>query len=205
MDVGELETKKFYNVNSLKFTDKEHIIKSKDKVNPCKISRAKREFGYMGFMCPNCYNYKIVQYQYLVSTIICDDEMHATDLLPSVRYEDGCPYCGDWRTLIEIDPNIVEAISILNKKKIHTRFCCEGHNNGALAYISFDKLVQMIPGFVESLMYDLPITWYLDINALLRNRIIIRSNYCNHDEAMLDILNWARNLKPKPILDMIYT
>ena len=92
----------------------------------------------------------------------------------------------------------------MNKKRIYTKFSCEGHENRSNPYIYFDNNVKRIPGFVESLMYDLPITWYLDTEDLKRGNIIIRSDNCNHDEAMLDILNWARNLKPKPILDMIY-
>ena len=75
MNVGELETEKFYIVNDLKFSDREHAIKNNndDKANNCKISRAKRELGYMGLMCPNCYNYKVIQYQYSTSIIVCND------------------------------------------------------------------------------------------------------------------------------------
>ena len=208
MNAGELETIKLYNTKALKYTDKTQIIKSKDKNNPCKLSRVKREFSHMGFMCGNCYNYNIIKWQFKISTLICDNslinETYASDLLPSIKYEDGCPDCGKYSALIEIDPNIVETISILNKKKYYTKFCCEGHENKSNPYIYFDNNVKYIPGFIESLMYDLPITWYLDTEDLKRGNIIIRSDYCNHDEAMLDILNWARNLKPKPILDMIY-
>lgn len=208
MNAGELETIKLYNTKALKYTDKTQIIKSKDKNNPCKLSRVKREFSNMGFMCGNCYNYKIIKWQFKISTLICDNslinETYASDLLPSIKYEDGCPECGYTGRLIDIDPNLVEIISKLNKKRIYTKFSCEGHENRYNPYIYFDNSVKLIPGFIESLMYDLPITWYLDTEDLKRGNIIIRSDNCNHDEAMLDILNWARNLKPKPILDMIY-
>lgn len=159
-----------------------------------KINEVEKYDSYLGLMCPYCYTYNIVKFHQTSSILIeCDDI--TLDYTYILRLWKLCSVCDKERQLIQVDPNIVEAISIFNKKGYITDFCCEGHGDGS-AYILFKN------HDIDKYLYDLPITWYDDLmdrktyfgSPKYTIRTCIRSDSCNYKEAMLDILEFASSL-----------
>ena len=150
-------------------------------------------YGKLGLMCPNCFN--VTKHQITISgrTVISAD--HNNDIAPwldrvYVAYE--CPACKSHNVnLIELDPNIADAISILNKKGYRTLYCCEGHGNESIdAYIYFES-----KPLLDKFTHTIPITWYVDYDWIIKyNKFIIRSDAASYAEAMLDIYEWAKEL-----------
>ena len=152
-------------------------------------------YGTLALMCPRCYH--IEKYNVIANGKIAISPINSTNVQvsPFIRishYNDGpCPECGnDNYDLIEIDPNIADTISILNRKGFHTAFCCEGHGDyGTMGYIYFVRKYIM-----EKYIGTLPPTWYVDLDDIRREHFIIRSESSNYVEAMLDIYEWAKSL-----------
>lgn len=95
----------------------------------------------VAYMHPETYDYMFANINRLVSlSVECDTTLpigysHSKVILQS---EDDTKEV----ELIEIDKDIVESISILNKKGYHTVFCCSGHiheNVSSRPYVIFDK------------------------------------------------------------------
>lgn len=158
-------------------------------------SMVMHSYGTLALMCPRCYH--IEKYNVTANGKISISQTNSTNtrVLPFIGisyYNDSaCPECGnDNHDLIEIDPNIADTISILNRKGFHTAFCCEGHgDNDTLAYIYFVRKYIM-----EKYIGTLPLTWYVDLDDIRRGHFIIRSESSNYVEAMLDIYEWAKSL-----------
>lgn len=156
------------------------------------------QYGTIGLMCPHCFHvfYATINLTCYVSVIT---ERGLIDVLQNTVYEtDICESCGKYAKLIELDPNIAETISLLNKKGYLTKFCCEGHNerrrdNG---YIYFKDRS------IEDYLHTLPISWYIDLEDIRKlwyefnpNRgYVIRCDSFNKAEALYDINQWAKTL-----------
>lgn len=117
----------------------------------------------------------------------------------SISYKSGereCPFCHVKYSIVELDPDIAVAISILNRKGYKTNFCCQGHSIGNNAYIAFENDSNIV-----NYLHLLPDTWYFDLEdvkwSMIENNIVIRSDYIdeyNHAEAMDDIARFAEML-----------
>lgn len=111
-------------------------------------------------------------------------------------------YCKCCKTkLIQIDPNIAEAIRILNKKGYKTSYCCESHTLFKKiddAYILFDNDVRWLSSLIRS---DLPFGWYIDTGFLKRDRFAIRAEYNDSKDYLFDLLKWAESL---PYMEFLY-
>ena len=79
--------------------------------------------GFIGLMCPRCFNYDIIKIRnQFVRYDTQSSLIYKTpvDTIVDVKYKLNCPICGRTDNFIEVDPNIIKTISILNKK---------GHDN----------------------------------------------------------------------------
>lgn len=169
-----------------------------DTVNLYMNGKTHTRYGTIGLMCPHCFHvvYATINLSCYVS--ITSKRGHI-DVLQNTVYEtDICESCGKYAKLIELDPNIAETISLLNKKGYLTKFCCEGHNeqrddNG---YVYFEDRS------IEDYLYTLPISWYIDLEDIRNlwyefnpNRgYVIRCDSFNKAEAIYDINQWAKTL-----------
>lgn len=196
MTVGDVENYKDYITSDLR--------RRKGRINSSHHQyKLRKNMAYIGFMCPDCYDYTIDKFKFGLSITEQNNDKFSLIKpkreIPPMGYVHGCPNCGGVDSLIAIDPNIIKVISILNKKGYKTKYCCEGHNCDSIpqAYIYFEKDFGSSPEeFKNAIIYDLPITWYFDLVSYKElNHLTIRSEYINHNEAMIDILNWALNLK----------
>ncbi len=103
-------------------------------------------------------------------------------------------YCGVYK--IEIDDDIVEAISTLNKKGYITDYCCSGHIDSPIIYIKFSQRINLdiIPYTIGRFWKYVPSTKVLsytcrgDINNL-KNELL---------EKQAELKKWVDSL---PILD----
>lgn len=195
MKVGDLENFTLYdyeNKRKLDFNKEDNVI------GTCTYDEV-TENGTLGLMCPRCnrVNFRKIRYYGCMYLEGIDDDkkdIH-TDSFVQHSIHITCENCKSYIEPIELDPNIAEAIGILNEKWYKTQFCCEGHGDEAGAYILFDpnsyrKVMEVID--------TLPITWYLDLYSIRTRRdhcLVIRSEGFNYKEAMLDILDWAKSLK----------
>lgn len=206
MRVGELEEYKIYN-NKLHERDRfyTHTNRTTKDISKYYSYRTRRS-GYIGLMCPHCYDFTIRKTKLnLLSEVesfddadIISDVVEYPELVvyPKVDYIlNQCEVCGERDVhLIEIDPNIVEAISILNKKGYKTRFCCEGHGDeNTLGYILFDNFD------ILDYIHTLPLTWNFDTYGWTHYKkwCKIDSFAFNYPESLIDILKWAKSLPRK--------
>ena len=210
MNVGDLETYErdhmHFNIRKFheKVTDKTVIknttkVTQKDLIENREVNYKSHEtiYGKIGLMCPHCYNYIIRNVNINCSISIENEEpTQKTDpelwVANDFRYMlRKCPICGEWDVdMIPVDVNIVECVSILNRKGFKTKFCCEGHGEKSTnAYIMFED------NSIIQFFNTLPITWYHDYDSLKNfGSICIRSESSDYVEGMLDIKEWAYSL-----------
>ena len=98
--------------------------------------------------------------------------------------------------LNQLDPNIAEAIRILNKKGYKTDFSCESHKKyggDSPAYICFELEGRWAYKYIIG--YDLPFGWYIDLKELKENRrLVIKADYNDSKDYLFDLLKWAESL-----------
>ncbi len=149
--------------------------------------------GVMGFICPSCLDGFLMKGKIVTKG-------NGYGILNMV-----CPECGQefkCSNIDILDPNITDAIAILNKRGYTTKFCCEGHgsknietNDGSDdSYIYFEekedeKVLKTNP---------LPDSWQIERNDMFSDRFIVRGKVdVNKEKKMNDIRNWALNLPVK--------
>ena len=205
MNVGELEKLK-KSLYQLLQSYREKIDSDKDfKGKHCSAVYTVKEFiyGYMGYMCPKCFDYTI-RYLYYNSTFSIENEEPSTEedveMYADINIDitkRRCKACdADYTHMIPVDPNIVDCISVLNKKGYLTKFCCEGHGSkNTTGYIVFKTPL------ILKYIHLLPLTWNFDRQVYLDwNMIRIESDAYNYVESILDLREWVNNL-PIIILD----
>lgn len=130
--------------------------------------------GTIAVMCPKCYN----NTKHMVSqdsSIIVLSNTYNDCVSPFTKIEykiNNCKKCSAEDVIgIESDPNIADAISILNKKGYYTKYCCEGHSDRDSPYIYFSDLN------ILDVIHRLPLTWNIDYDRLrYYNDLIIRAD-----------------------------
>ena len=131
----------------LKFKSKhnKNTIDRVDNDEPAifKTSETFKSKGYIGLMCKHCYRYWIkkisTKSEVSIENIKSRDQNDCSIYIEpniDIKYWLDCE-CGESSNLIEIDANIVEVISILNKIGYETKYCCEGHHGFIMPYIQF--------------------------------------------------------------------
>lgn len=150
-----------------------------------------KRHGFISIMCLKCFNIfnTFISTKYY-STMISDPEdelfLRLAEPAACLTY---CKYCNtDHPHFTELDYNISEVISKLNKKGYRTLFSCEGHKEDNEAYIYF------MSNNILKYTSMLPISWNVDLDNLKENKVIIRSSYENFDEAMNDIRDFVDSL-----------
>lgn len=135
------------------------------------------ETGERGCICPECKKITFISINDTFTLHQDDDE-----LLPP-EHDVKCRHCGKEFTVNSftvLDPNIAEAISLLNRASIETIFSCEGHDdigNKSIPYIMFKN------DFEELLEFELPDNWIVEKNFIYfsksnyEERITITYNY----------------------------
>lgn len=169
--------------------------------------------GSIGLMCPHCFKVYRRTLKYNSSSSIdiygeknaIKDNAHISVIHRTPSFNiDKCISCERKNvSLIEVDVNIVEAISIFNKKGFTTEFCCSGHDHGEIGYITFSSCD------VLDYIHLLSPTWYhQDLSSMLNDyrvckqegikingmRITIYSDIWNFPESLIDILEFAHAL-----------
>ena len=202
MYVGELENWKESEVKIQYKHKKKYNTKGCTKT----ITMEESRHGFLSLMCPHCFNIVTRQVDYDISSSVeaiqhVDGRSQTPDLhlFFSKNYKmTKCPKCkSKYVDMIELDPNISKAISLLNKKGYFTSYCCEGHGRYDTGYVVFTNKYQVLEH-----LNTLPITWCLDYNDIKqqKSKLIIRTEYCNKAEAMVDLLDWANGLPFNVIL-----
>lgn len=118
------------------------------------------------------------------------------------QYNGVCPNCGKASILIELDYNIGDIISTLNKKGYRTNFCCEGHGINDNGYISFRDVdanknileyAKLLPDefYIDIENYSLSADWYRQYGEKCENRYIIRWDYGNQAYMLKELQEWA--------------
>lgn len=86
--------------------------------------------GYIGFICEHCYGPVVVKTRKHLSLVYREEVPEDHYFWARTVYSMNCPECDMPNEFdYELDPNMTEPISRLNRKGFHTEFCCEGHNN----------------------------------------------------------------------------
>lgn len=165
--------------------------------------------GEIGLMCPKCFGISshtgtsaiggLISQNYkkeVIDTNKVDDdgdlilEPDTVEIIPDIKYMVyQCPHCGNSVTLIEVDPCIIQVVSILNKKGYLTNFSCEGHNETSNPYIYFSNKKQM-----EKYLHTIPTSWFLDLEDIKEGRFIIRTEFEQKNVAIYELLEWANGL-----------
>lgn len=149
-------------------------------------------FGTIAVMCPNCYHNTKHYVTTKANSLVHSDTVHVSTIV-DIRYTiSKCPICAKERIDgIEIDPNIADAISILNQKGYYTKACCDGHSKKDEPYIYFkDK-------DIFDALNTLPLSWYVDYKSLMHHdALVIRADGYNKENALIEILIWAMELEP---------
>ena len=168
------------------------IIRENDAKGGIKrIHTHKSVSGTIALMCPKCYNITYINGSYNT-----DFKYNDINLCCNISMSYFCKYDNQIVFGIELDPNIAEAIAMLNKKGYITKFCCEGHTkNGkptCTPYILFESgnLLDKI---------KLPETWELEYQFSPREtNTIIRSNLEKYSKKkiLIDLVDWVYGLKP---------
>lgn len=151
--------------------------------------------GTVAIMCPVCYHVTKHRVKIEIDTSVKTMEEIDLHIFTDTVYRiSKCPCCLQENLYaIEIDPNISNAISILNKKGYYTKYCCEGHSRKESSYIYFkDKDIML--NYIDTL----PLSWYIDYSKLkYDNRFVIRADGWNRYEALYEISEWAMSLKSR--------
>lgn len=198
MHVEEFNDDRIYSKFSSKSTC--HTINNNNSVID-KLSRKYR--GVVGLMCQNCNNVIYRRLYVTIKSSIEDDKEHSNDNLKDNQYIyanlpfsikksicENCK-CKDVN-MIQLDPNIAETISVLNKKGYSTKFCCEGHGyGGAYVYFNNDEIMKKM---FDTIFNTLPSSWYLDLNNFKESKIIIRSDENEYPNNILELNEWADSL-----------
>lgn len=145
------------------------FITEEDFVDAIHAERATKKF--IGLMCPNCYEHIILKssthnsVEYLKNQKYTEAVKH---LILNIEplYTVTCPYCGDIIVTEDIiDPNMVEFISILNKKGYETKYSCEGHTEINRDFISYSHpYILFKDKNLKDILKYIPLQggWYLD-------------------------------------------
>jgi hypothetical protein len=157
--------------------------------------------GYVALMCPECFHvvYKKVSSSSVTQIktkelLSCPDDYDYGMYSHTSFYTCECEFCKESQSLIQLDPNIAKAISILNLKGYKTKFCCEGHpaqeNVPDVAYIYFSDWILMSK-FID----DLPFGWYLDMETYRNeHEFIIRAEYQPYMDYIYELEMWAKSI-----------
>lgn len=131
-------------------------------------------------MCPHCYN--IIYMNGKTYSDISSSDID--DFYLDINLIFTCSFCENRTNGIELDPNIAEDISILNKKGYTTKYCCEGHISDhqyiAIPYIYFNDTH-------DSIVKNLPGTWHVDSDGY--DGFIIRGDISNSKKKILEDLH----------------
>ena len=85
--------------------------------------------GYVGFICEHCYGPIVVRTRKHLDMTYGENVPDDHYFWAKMIYSMNCPECGMPNEFdYELDPNMADPISRLNRKGFHTEFCCEGHN-----------------------------------------------------------------------------
>lgn len=199
MKVGELETyrKKMHKI--IKRTIDKDCEEYKGVKHKSKYMYRNEQLGYIGLMCPYCfYSVKVRVSNRLESIIKHDaegDDAPVVDVFIPVSYRVfECPSCKrEYVHMIDIDVNIVDIISILNKKGYRTKYCCEGHGIDDKPYIYFTS------NAILKHLDTLPLSWFHDRKEInkgdfINKSVIIRSEYYKSGEHLFELKEWAESL-----------
>ena len=182
-----------------------HDSKRKSPLNDIPVPVFARDTGsdgWIGLMCPECFNVVSRRLHYTSSVLVenayFDEENPEMMIHSDIKFiQKKCEKCGnEYFEPIQLDYNIAETISLLNKAGYRTKYCCEGHGNkNTYAYIMFGN------SCIMKHLNTLPITWEIDLDSLKNSlkityckHIVIRSEACNYEEAIMDIYEWALNI-----------
>lgn len=128
--------------------------------------------GYVGVLCPECYDYDIFKLDYSIHLAHTNKKYVNRVLHMDLNIVYECSHCRHIVTAEAIvDPNIAPILSILNQKGYYTQWSCEGHKEGpmivpkkyeygnlSVAYITFNGRDR------KAILDDhpLPKDWYVD-------------------------------------------
>lgn len=105
------------------------------------------ENGKLYLMCEDCFNLYPIEQQFEANTKIKSKYAITAEPSELVYFKSKCNFCNiEDPILIELDYNIAEIISNLNKLGCRTAYCCEGHKGGSSnGYIMFsdNKFLKM--------------------------------------------------------------
>lgn len=166
--------------------------------------------GDVALMCPKCFGLSFHKFNFSYSSILSqnyttdipdteffsykddiDINPETVEVCPVVNYiTEKCPHCNTDTKLIEVDAYIAEVVSLLNKKGYFTNFSCEGHNESTNPYISFSNKKQM-----EKYVHTIPTSWFVDTEDLKMNKFIIRTDFCQKQVAIYELLEWVKGLQ----------
>ena len=135
--------------------------------------------GTIAYMCPHCYNIIYMNGK----TYSSISSSNIDDFYLNINLTFMCPFCENRVVGIELDPNIAEDISILNKKGYTTKYCCEGHISDhqyiSAPYIYFNNTH-------DDITKNLPKTWNVDTEY---DHFVIRGDINNSKKKILEDLH----------------
>jgi len=160
--------------------------------------------GTAGFLCKHCYEPIYVNVNYHASYNTVSPNNATAYIIPQFFIQ--CPVCNKLTKWVDlpIDPNILKAISIFNRKGYRTRMCCEGHGLFSTAWVTFynnmEKAINKI--------YGIPEPWQLDESnkLLLANHlwsISTGGRLCTMKKK-IETLEWFANELPTLKGSIIY-
>lgn len=138
--------------------------------------------GTLAYMCPHCYN--IIYINGKTYSSISTSSSIIDNFYLDINLIFMCSFCENRVNGIELDPNIADDISILNKKGYITKYCCEGHISDhqyiSAPYIYFNNMHCDIAK-------NLPKTWYVDNDGY--DGFVIRGDINNSKKKILEDLH----------------
>ena len=152
--------------------------------------------GVGGFLCKHCYEPILADINFhTLCKIVKPSGSIVTNPITFAVTCSNCNNYTEWHD-IPIDPNLVEAISIFNRKGYKTHMSCEGHSLFARAWITFYSNMFIVANKVCMLPYP----WQLDEpdDFLLTSelwRISTGNNICTKRKKIESLL-WFANALP---------
>ena len=138
--------------------------------------------GTLAYMCPHCYN--IIYINGKTYSSISTSSSIIDNFYLDINLIFMCSFCENRVNGIELDPNIADDISILNKKGYKTKYCCEGHISDhqyiSAPYIYFNNTH-------DDIAKNLPKTWYVDNDGY--DGFVIRADINNSKKKILEDLH----------------